>query len=245
MITPHFEFKNKVVFITGGTGAIGQEIAQVFLREGAKVILFGRNSKNSINHRNCSFIYLDFLKQESIKNIVQSAIYQYKKIDILINCAGGGARNSIAPLHLQDEQIIKEVLISNLESTIFMTKYIIPHMIKNEYGKIINFSSVVGIKGQKNYSEYSAAKSAIIGFTKSIAIELAPYNINVNCITPGYIPRNVNLTEQNKVFYQNKNILKQVPTTNKIAEMTLFLCQEKCNFITGENIIIDGGYLLK
>lgn len=248
MTMRHSEFKNKIIVITGGTGAIGKEIAKKFIEEESIVIILGRNLKNieDLNqHKNLFFMYLDLFEKDQIKETIVNIIKKYNKIDILINCAGGGARNNIAPLHLQEEKIINEILYSNLESTMLITKYTINSMIENKYGKIINFSSVVGIKGQKNYSEYSAAKSGIIGFTKSLAIELAPYNINVNSIAPGYIPRKEKLTEQNEKFYKNKNLLNTIPTCEKIADVVLFLCKEQANFITGENITIDGGYLLK
>lgn len=236
----------KVVFITGGSGTIGKSIAKKFILNEYKVVVGGRDlSKLRATQKlipEVDIVQIDVSNFNSIVFAISQIIKKHSKIDILINCAGGGARNGMKFLHEQEVSIIEEIIKTNLLGSILVSRQVIPYMIENNFGKIINIGSVIGVGGRDKYSEYSAAKAGLIGFTKSIAIELGQFGINVNCVSPGYIPREE--TKMSEKFYQNKTYIKKLGTANDISNIVYFISSEGGDFITGQNIIIDGGNTL-
>ena len=182
----------KVALITGASGAIGSAISFRLAMEGAIIIACGRNIENlkSVeeqvkNNNGKIFLYkLDVTDEENIDNVCEDVIKKFGKIDILINNAGGSARDRKKFNYQQDIKIIKEVIEVNLLGTMICTRKVEPIMIKQNTGKIINMGSVIGTNGLSQFTDYAAAKAGIVGFTKSLAIELAEHGITVNCISP-------------------------------------------------------------
>ena len=186
------KLEGKVVLITGASGAIGSSISFRLSMQGAIVIACGRNIDNlkivekqvKNNGGNIYLYKLDVTDEKNIDEVCDSVVQKFGKIDILINNAGGSARDKKNFNYLQDVKTMKEVLDVNLIGTMICTRKVEPIMIKQKSGKIINMGSVIGINGLAQFTDYAAAKAGIIGFTRSLAIELAEYGITVNCISP-------------------------------------------------------------
>lgn len=242
---------NKVAIVTGGSGALGSAISFRLAMEGATVIVCGRNKEklefvcNAIKENNGLALQksLDVTDKSQIEEVFEDVYKKYGHIDILVNNAGGGSRGEKKLLHQQSDYIINEIIDLNLKGTIFCSKRVINYMKENSYGKIINISSVVGINGMSKYSEYAAAKAGIIGFSKSLAMELAPYGINVNCISPGMINQ-IAFDKPLKEVKTNKSFVGKVGKTDEIANAVAFLTSDEANYIVGQNLVIDGGRTL-
>ncbi len=243
----HLELKGKAVVVTGGSGAIGRAICFKFAANGATVYVGGRNVQNvqrvvdeirSLNLLAEAFI-IDIADSES----VDKAFDKINNIDILVNCAGGGSRDKMKNLAQQDITVIDEILNTNLRGTILCTQKAAKKMILHQRGKIIIISSAVGIQGKAAYSEYGAAKAGMIGFCKSIALELGKFCINVNCVSPGFIQRG-EYDEQKEKWLKNTNCLHKVGELEDIANAVYFMASDNAKFITGQNLIVDGGRTL-
>lgn len=186
------KLEGKVALITGASGAIGSSVSFRLAMQGAVVIACGRNMDNlkiveeqvRNNGGNIYLYKLDVTDEKNIDEVCDSVVQKFGKIDILINNAGGSARNKKNFNYLQDVKVIKEVLDVNLIGTMLCTRKVESIMIRQKSGKIINMGSVIGTNGLAQFTDYAAAKAGIIGFTRSLAIELAEYGITVNCISP-------------------------------------------------------------
>lgn len=244
-------FKDKVVIITGSGRGIGREIAKTFAESDATVILsdYNKDSLKEVENYFSSKNYLyraipcDVTNPEEVKNLVDSVYKEFAEIDVLINNAG---INRDALLLRMKEQEWHSVVNTNLSGTFLMTRTVAKYMIKQRYGKIINISSVVGIIGNPGQSNYCASKAGVIGFSKSVARELATRNINVNVIAPGFID-----TEMTSVLPEEvkENFLKNIPMNrigkpNDVANLALFLASKLSDYITGQVIKVDGGMVM-
>ena len=244
--------KDKVVFITGGSRGIGYAIARKFANEGANVIISGRN-KESID------IACDELKKEhginvkgyahdvssstETSNIFEDIINTFGKIDILVNNAGITKDNLM--LKMTDEEW-KDVIDINLNGVFYCTREAIKYMMKARAGKIINITSIVGITGNAGQANYSSAKAAVIGLTKTTAKEMASRNIIVNAIAPGFIKTDMTKNLSDNVVQQMKDTipLKRLGDADDIANAALFLGSDLTNYITGEVISVNGGMFM-
>ncbi len=188
-------------------------------------------------------IKLDLKNASDIEQCFNGIINEAGKIDILINCAGGGARGEAKYLHEQTIDTIDEVLNSNLRASILCSRAVIKSMIDQRYGKIVNFSSAIGLNGKEKWCEYSAAKAGILGLTRTLAKEVGKYGVNVNCITPGAIRRG-KFSKLEAEYSQNSNYLEMIASVDDIAKVVSFLACDDSKFITGQNIIVDGGRTL-
>ena len=245
-------FKDKVVVVTGGTGAIGETLCIRFAIEGAKVYVGGRNKvklNSIVSHINdlgyiANELPVDVTDEKSVEKAF-GVIEENEdgKIDVLVNCAGGGSRDKATLFADQQVDVIDTVLDSNLRGSMLCSREAAKRMMPRKAGKIVNISSAVGVRGMKKYTEYAAAKAGIIGYTASLALELAEYDINVNCVSPGYIPREINTLDEENMF-KNKCPMKKIGTVDDVAEMVLFIASDKAGFITGQNIMVDGGRTL-
>ena len=240
--------ESKIAIVTGGSGAIGSAICFKLAMEGAIVFVAGRNKANIdvvieqiANNKGKAYpLLLDVTNNEDIKEKLKMINDTYWKIDILVNNAGGSARKNNNLIVHQDIKIIENIIDTNLLGTIYCSKEASKYMINNKNGRIINIGSTVGVGGYLGFSEYCASKAGVIGFTKSHAMELAKYNITVNCVTPG-------LTEQT-IFDKSlakkattKNYLGYYGKTDDIANAVAFFCKDESSFIIGQNLIVDGG----
>ena len=243
---------DKVAMITGATRGIGKQIALTLANEGYNIVLNYRTEndelkqlKNEIESKNvkCLAVQGDVTNFEDCKQMIESAIKEFGKIDVLVNNAGITKDMLLARMKEED---FKQVIDVNLVGTFNMTKNVISYMMKARNGKIINISSVVGIAGNAGQTNYSASKAGIIGFTKSLAKEIASRNILVNAVAPGFIETNMTDVLKDDVKQEiAKNIpLKRMGTTQDVANVVKFLASDDSSYITGQVINVDGGMLM-
>lgn len=242
----------KVVLITGGTRGIGKQIALTFAKEGYDVAVNCRketddleNLKNEIeiNNVRCIMVSGDVSKFEDCENIVKETIEKLGEIDVLVNNAG--ITKDMLLMRMKQEDF-NQVIDVNLVGTFNMSKNVIPYMMKKRSGRIINISSVVGISGNAGQTNYAASKAGIIGFTKSLAKEVASRNILVNAVAPGFIQTDMTniLKDEVKENISNQIPLKRMGTAQDVANVVKFLASEDSSYITGQVINIDGGMLM-
>ena len=236
--------KNKKVLITGATGGIGYNLVKKFHEQGSIVLATGTN-ENKLSQLKKEFKKIKIksfkLDQHSeIENFIDSCHSELGGIDVLINNAGITLDN--ISIRLSDENW-KKVIDINLNSTFLMCKHTIKKMLKNKSGKIINITSIVAHTGNLGQANYAASKAGIIGFSKSLAIEYAKKNININCISPGFIK--TEMTDKiNEEF--KKILISKIPSGDlgkgeDVAHCAVFLGSEMSDYITGETIHVNGG----
>jgi 3-oxoacyl-[acyl-carrier protein] reductase len=236
--------KNKKVLITGATGGIGYSLVKKFYEQGSIILATGTN-ENKLNQLQKEFKEIKVkpfkLDQHSeIEKFIDSCHSELGTIDVLINNAGITLDN--LSIRLSDENW-KKVIDINLNSTFLMCKHTIKKMLKNKKGKIINITSIVAHTGNLGQANYAASKAGIIGFSKSLAIEYARKNININCISPGFI--RTEMTDSiNEEF--KKILISKIPSGDlgkgeDVAHCAVFLGSEMSDYITGETIHVNGG----
>ena len=236
--------KNKKILITGATGGIGNSLVKKFTSLGSNVLATGTNDAKLQNiKKNFPEVIIekfDLANHDKIEKFISEVDKKLNGIDILINNAGITLDN--LSIRLADENW-KKVLDINLTSTFLMCKHTIKKMLKKKLGKIINITSIVGHTGNLGQSNYSASKAGIIGFSKSLAIEYARKNININCVSPGFIQ--TEMTDKiNEEF--KKTLISKIPSGNlgtgeDISNCVAFLASDKANYINGETIHVNGG----
>lgn len=243
---------NKVALITGGTRGIGKEIACTLAEENYDIIINYRTEneelmklKKEIEQKRvrCLLLKGDVSNFEDCKKLVEEAINRVNHIDVLVNNAG--ITKDMLLMRMKPEDF-NEVINVNLIGTFNMTKNVINYMMKERKGRIINVSSVVGIYGNAGQTNYAASKAGIIGFTKSLAKEVASRNILVNAIAPGFIQTDMtNILKENVKDEIAKTIpLKRMGTAKDVANVVKFLVSEDSSYITGQVIQVDGGMLM-
>jgi 3-oxoacyl-[acyl-carrier protein] reductase len=239
------EFKDKVVIVTGGSRGIGKAIAIRFSEAGAKVFITYKNSVDAelfeqagIKHARC-----DASITKDVQDYVDSIVKEQGRVDILVNNAG---LTKDGLLMRMSEADWVSVLDTNAKGVFNFTKAVCRQMISQKQGKIVNISSIVGITGNAGQSNYAASKAAVIGFTKSIAKELASRNINVNCIAPGYIDTDMTskLNDTIKQGILQTVPMKRIGSGEDIAKAVMFLSSEASGYITGQTICVDGGMVM-
>ncbi len=244
--------EKKVALITGGARGIGREIAKKFAKEGCNLVLnyVSDNTdvekiKSEFNEYGIDVLVLkaDVSVFSDCENLVKEAIEKFGKIDILVNNAGITKDTLIA---MMKEDAFDKVIDVNLKGTFNVTKNVVPYMMKKRNGNIINISSVVGVVGNAGQSNYAASKAGIIGFTKSLAKELAPRNIRVNAVAPGFIDTDMTSVLSDKVK-ENINLqipLKRMGKAEEVANVVSFLANDESSYITGQVINVDGGMVM-
>ncbi|MFC1972006.1 SDR family NAD(P)-dependent oxidoreductase [Chloroflexota bacterium] len=245
---------DKVAIVTGSAHGIGRAIAIHFAAEGAKVTVVDIDADNAnevISEINVSghkaiAIEVDVTKGEETNKMVKTTLDKFGKIDILVNNAGGSAREKNALFHESKEETWDWVLSLNLKGTLNCCRSVVEHMMKQRSGKIINLGSSIGINGRIKMADYSAAKGGIIAFTKTLAKELGPYGVNVNCVSPGPIETRTMLQFSDEVKEQIKKqvYLGRLGKPEEVANVVAFLASDKSSFITGQNIAVCGGSTL-
>ena len=235
-------FKNRVALITGASGEIGKEIALELNKKGASIILAGRRREvlNNIGKKLKGDVKIIDESIDNFSNFEKALISTGVNIDILVNNAGITKDNLLIRMSEKD---IDDVLNTNLISLIKITKFVLKNMMKNKFGRIISISSVVGFTGNPGQSNYCASKSGIIGFTKSLALEVASRGITVNAIAPGFI---LSAMTDSLTDDQRKKIILNIPikrlgTPKDVANAVNFLAKEDSSYITGQTIHVNGG----
>ena len=236
--------KDKKVIITGATGDIGKSLVKKFLSLGSMIIATGTNEKKLEELKNIDKKVItkkfDLSKIKEIKTFVEESFKELGAIDILVNNAG----TNIDKLSLRmSEEDWQKIIDINLSASFLMSKYTIQKMLKNNSGKIINITSIVGHTGNIGQSNYSASKAGIVGFTKSLAIEYARKNININCVAPGFI--STKMTDKIQEDFKKK-LIEKIPSGKlgsgeDVANSVAFLASDCSNYITGQTIHVNGG----
>ena len=238
------DFKNKKILITGATGGIGGALVKKFVSLEGNVLATGTKSEKleslKKNFPNINVLKFDISEHSKIEEFIDNASTQLTGLDILINNAGTNMDN--LSLRMKEEEW-KKVIDINLTSTFILSKYAIKKMLKNKYGRIVNITSVVGHTGNLGQSNYAASKAAIIGMSKSLAIEYAKKNITINCVSPGFIVSDMtmNIAEKVKLYLTSRIPMGKLGTGNDVSNCVVFLSSDQASYITGETIHVNGG----
>ena len=243
--------QNKTVLITGASRGIGKGIATVFAEHGANVVFSYSSSVDAANALETELQSLGIQAKgyqsnaadfEQTQELVENVLADFSTIDVLINNAGITKDNLLMRISEEDFDKVIEV---NLKSVFNLTKAVQRTMLKQRHGSIINMSSVVGVKGNAGQSNYAASKAGIIGFSKSIALELGSRNIRCNVIAPGFIETEMTakLSEEVVAGWRAGIPLKRGGTPNDVANACVFLASDLSSYITGQVINVDGGML--
>ncbi len=246
-----------MVAITGAGSGIGKATALLFTREGATVVVVdvndaaGADTISEINHTQGkgSFIHADVSKESDMERVVDHAVSQYGKLDVMYNNAGIIFVKQVID-STEDEW--NRLVNVNLKGVFLGSKCAAKHMVARKSGSIINTASIYGMIGASHYAPYCATKAGVIGFTKALALELAPYGVRVNCVCPGVIMTpmfegelqawsKIQLGDNRKIFEAQHPIGRFGEPTD-IANAVLFLASEESSWITGSALVVDGGY---
>ncbi len=241
--------EKQTAFITGGGGAIGRAIALRLAADGAAVAVIDMTMEPAENVAseiraaggNAKAYVCDVSDYAGVVRCVSEVLADFGGISILVNSAGGSARSKMKLYHEQEIEVIHWMLGVNLFGPMHCIRAISPHMVQAAYGRIINIASIVARGGAERCAEYGAAKGGIIAMTKSLAIELGPYNINVNCVSPGLVQRPGELPADPYAFARKHSCLNRICTQEDIASMAHYLTLGESGYITGQDIAVDGG----
>ena len=248
------EFKDMVVVVAGGAGGIGEKIAQGFAREGGMMIILDsaeEGAQKVVREIESSggkafVVVVDATKEDKIKDVIAGIAGEFGRIDVLVNSIGW---NKPMPFLETPESIWYRIIELNLMVTVRLCKAVLPYMIKQKFGRIINISSQQGRRAAPQAAPYAASKAAVISVTKSLAASIAEHNIRVNAVCPGIV--DAGLTKQ---FLRNsphyiEEMLPQTPMRRmcqpeEIASVVVFLASEESSYMTGQSLSVDGGTVM-
>ena len=237
-------FKNKKILVTGATGGIGKALVQKFVSLEGNVLATGTKTEKldvlKKEFPNINVLKFDISDHSKIEDFIENVSSQLVGLDILVNNAGINMDN--LSLRMKDDEW-KKVIDLNLGSTFFLCKYGIKKMLKNKYGRIVNITSIVGHTGNLGQSNYAASKAAIIGMSKSLAIEYAKKNITINCVSPGFIQSKMTegIVESIKAMLTSRIPMAKLGKGEDVANTVAFLSSDAASYITGETIHVNGG----
>ena len=237
---------SKIVLVTGASRGIGLEAAKHFSKEGYKVIGSSRGDFNLgelIGDESAISVQLDLMSKESIKNLFTDLKSEDLLPSVLVNNAG--ITKDQLFLRMKDEDW-DDVIETNLNGLFRVTKAFIKPMVKNKFGRVINISSVAGLMGNSGQVNYSSSKSAMVGFSRSLAKELGSRNITSNVVAPGFIETDMTtfLNDDEKVEVSKNIPMKRFGTVQDVAKCIVFLASDEANYITGQTISVDGGLFM-
>ncbi len=237
-------FKNKKILVTGATGGIGKALVQKFVSLEGNVLATGTKTEKldalKKEFPSINVLKFDISDHSKIEEFIENVSSQLVGLDILVNNAGINMDN--LSLRMKDDEW-KKVIDLNLGSTFFLCKYGIKKMLKNKYGRIVNITSVVGHTGNLGQSNYAASKAAIIGMSKSLAIEYAKKNITINCVSPGFIQSKMTdgIIESIKAVLTSRIPMAKLGKGEDVANTVAFLSSDAASYITGQTIHVNGG----
>jgi NAD(P)-dependent dehydrogenase (short-subunit alcohol dehydrogenase family) len=251
------KLENKIAIVTGGGTGIGRSIALSFAKEGATIVVCGRtvSTLEKVNEeikalgKQSLTVPADVSIKEQVQNVVKQTITKFSKIDILVNNAGVSHRNLITDMPEEDWDTVIDI---NLKGVFLCIQAVARHMIEHNYGKIINISSIAGIRPTREaMSAYDVSKAGVIQLTKSATLELTRFGINVNCIAPGIIETPI--YRRGRTPEQIEGVLTasrgapigRIGDPQEIANVALLLASEDSSFLCGETVVVDGGINIK
>ena len=240
-----FDLKGRKALVTGATGGIGEAIAHQLHEQGAIVGLHGtREEKLKALARdlgdNCFIFPADLSKREEVAALAEKAENTLDGVDILVNNAGITRDGLFVRMSDRDWD---DVLAVNLSAVFFLTRALTHPMMRRRYGRIINISSIVGVTGNPGQTNYCATKAGVIGFSKSLAQEIASRNVTVNCIAPGFIESAMTdkLNDKQKETIMSAIPMKRIGTTKDVAAAAIYLASDEAAFVTGQTLHVNGG----
>lgn len=240
--------EGKVAIVTGAAGYIGSTTARRLASDGATVVVCDVNGELAgtvaetivADGGRAIAVETDVRSVESIEAMVAQTVEEYGRVDILVNVAGGSARERASTVHGSSEEVIKEILDVNLRGVIFCCRAVVEHMIEQGGGKIVSVASALALQGQRGHADYAAAKAGVIAFSKTMAMEVAPHNINVNCVSPGLVPRPGTRVDD----IPETNYLGRIASPETVSNVIAFLVSDEADFVVGQNYVVDGGWSL-
>ena len=243
----NFDLTNRVAIVTGGAQGFGLAITERFIKSGAKVVIWdideneAKKAKEKISSDNLSYQIVDVSDYKIINKNLLETEKKNGKIDIFINNAGMAGMNKAVSKYPIEEW--NKVINLNLNSVFYCCKAIVPHMIKNNYGRIVNIASIAGKEGNPNASAYSTSKAGVIGLTKSLGKELADKNIAVNCVTPAAAKTRIfdQMTEEHINYMLSKIPRNRFAKVNELASLVTWLSSEENSFSTAAVFVLSGG----
>ena len=243
----NFDLKNKVAIVTGGAQGFGFAITEKFLASGAKVLIWDIDEKEAnvalkkFNNENCSYQKVDVNNFNDIEKTLKQIESSHGKIDIFINNAGITGMNTTIADYPTDEW--EKVINLNLNAVFYCCKAVVPYMIKQNYGRIVNISSIAGKEGNPNAGAYSTSKAGVIGLTKSLGKELAQKNIAVNCVTPAAAKTRIfdQMTKEHIDYMLSKIPRNKFAKVEELASLVAWLSSEENSFSTAAVFDLSGG----
>ena len=239
---------NKKIFLTGASGGIGSAICERFIKNSFRLVLTSSSNEKIMKLKekyggDHYYYKVDLSDPENLQTSLDQISKEHKDITIIVNNAGRTHDNLI--FRMKSDQW-SEVIQTNLNSNYQIIKSLLPNMLSNKYGKIIGVSSIVGSTGNPGQANYVASKSGLVGLYKSIALEVAKRNINVNVISPGFISTKMTekLNDEQKKNYLSKIPMMRFGNPDDIANLVFFLSSDESSYITGQNFHINGGMLM-
>ena len=242
-----YDLNNRVAVVTGGAQGFGLAITERFIEAGAKVIIWDIDEKaakeaiNKVKSENVSHQIVDVTNFEIVNKNLKEVEKQHGKIDIFVNNAGIAGMNTTVAEYPLDEW--KKVMNLNLNSVFYCCKAVVPFMIKNDYGRIVNIASIAGKEGNPNASAYSTSKAGVIGLTKSLGKELAQKNIAVNCVTPAAAKTRIfdQMTDEHINYMLSKIPRNKFAKVEELASLVTWLASEENSFSTAAVFDLSGG----
>lgn len=249
-----FDLTGKAAFVTGGSKGLGKAMATALAQAGADILISSRNEKElqsaleeilAGTKSKGDYIVCDMSKRDETRGLGKLAIEKMGKIDILINNAG---TNNPQPIDQLDEELWDRQMELNLNSIMLLTRDLTGPMKERRWGRVIHISSIMGFISKEGRNAYSATKSALIGFARSAALDLGPYNVTVNCIAPGpfltELPMSL-LSDAEKKVFSDRTALGRWGQPNELMGPVLLLASDAGSYITGETLVVDGGYIAR
>ena len=235
--------ENRVAIVTGGAQGFGLAITKRFIESGAKVLIWDKDTEylNKVDLKNTQKIEVDVSNYKSVENAFAESLTHENKIDILINNAGiAGPNFKTWDYPLEEWQKVIDI---DLSGVFYCCKTIVPHFIKNNYGRIVNISSIAGKEGNPNAMPYSAAKAGVIALTKSLGKELAENNISVNCVTPAPAKTRIfdQITQEHIDYMLSKIPRNRFVLVEELASLVAWMSSEENSYTTGSTFDLSGG----
>jgi NAD(P)-dependent dehydrogenase (short-subunit alcohol dehydrogenase family) len=248
--------QDKVTIVTGGNSGIGRGIAQLAAAEGAKVVIAardrtrGQRTEQFIRQQGgeALFVPTDLRVEQEVEHLIQQTVGHFGRLDVVVNNAGAGAKHSGVQPDDAPGVRWQKLVAANFLITYLVSAYALPELRNAGGGAIVNISSTAVVHG--NYGIYGAAKAAVEGWTRSLAVEAAPYRVRVNCVSPGWIkteatqpgaPVDAEAAVRRAAWERETSLLGRMGTPEEIAHAVLFLASDQASFVTGAVLIVDGG----